>query len=213
MRTLTFEDGVEPAREMGREIDPGVGPDDSGRATPSPARHGERAPRNRRRWLRWSAVLAAVLAIGGAGGAVLARPRGAPRATHASHALPKGAGAAKVHVIDMHRAVPKLCRGPVAPGNGHPQVVLSQMFNVTDDVAAPYLLGWQLVPYHGAGAYRLGTGGNLMALEPPSSGAPLGFATGTLIVGANGTSGVVDASVKLATGAVVRVSGPWSCGS
>ena len=159
--------------------------------------------------MRAAAVLSVVLVISGFGGAWLARSR---PARISSNPAPASRRTTTAHVIDMRRSIPRLCSGPVAPGTGHPQAVLSQMFRVTDDAASSYLLGWQLVPYHGAGVYRLGTGGNLLALEPSESGAPLGFATGTLRVDADGTAGVVNASVRLAKGGAMRVSGTWSCG-
>jgi NADPH-dependent curcumin reductase CurA len=121
-----------------------------------------------------------------------------------------GAGAV-TPTIDMHDASPEACAAPIAPGKGHADTTVSQIFHVTDSTKAQYLLGWQVVPYDGAHTYSVGASGALVALEPPTSGKPLGFGVGSLTFTGNGTAGSIDATVKLDSGATVRVTGKWSC--
>jgi hypothetical protein len=167
------------------------------------------------RRLRWSIAMVAACALLGTGAAVglaLRSSNGAgTRNDQASNAR-SGAPTAPVPVIDMHNASPEACGGPVAPGTGHPDTTLSQIFHVTDSTNVRYLLGWQVAPYNGARSYALNDRGAFLALEPPTSGTPLGFGKGTLTIAGNGTSGSVDALVKLKNGGtMVHVTGSWSC--
>lgn len=187
----------------------------------------------RAQWARPAGVAAAAAVLVGAGALVgttwLANGRpavtagsatsapAAPTATtgsgHRPEAQPAGAKAAgngAAGVIEMAKATGVVCRGPVTPGPGHPDRLLSQLFNVSDGSHA-YLLGWQIVPYRGIGTYRLATAGNLLALEPATGGSPLGFGKGTVTFFAGARSGSVDAVVTMKSGPPVKVRGPWQC--
>jgi len=89
--------------------------------------------------------------------------------------------------------------------------VLSQLFDVVDSRHARFLLGWEIVPYHGLGTYRLGTAGNLLALEPATGGRPLGYGTGSLTFSASPKNGTVHATVRLTAGGTESVGGSWVC--
>jgi hypothetical protein len=89
--------------------------------------------------------------------------------------------------------------------------VLAQLFNVRDNKNAAYLLGWQVVPYRGAGTYVFGTAGNILAVEPPTGGRPLGFGKGTVTFKAGSGSGTVRATITLTAGGAVEVKGAWAC--
>jgi hypothetical protein len=120
-------------------------------------------------------------------------------------------GTGNVPVIEMNQATAVACRPPVAPGPGHPDPLLSQEFNVADPSHSAYLLGWQILPYHGAGTYKLATAGNLLALEPLTGGRPLGYGSGTVTISGNPASGSVHASVALKSGKTLGVEGFWTC--
>jgi hypothetical protein len=113
----------------------------------------------------------------------------------------------------MAKASPKSCSAPAAPGPQHPQELLADVFGVTDGSHTAYLLGWQLVPYHGPGTYHFASGGDLLALEPSTGGNPVGFGAGSITVSSGGLSGSLDATVKLAAGGTLAVTGHWSCPS
>jgi hypothetical protein len=121
------------------------------------------------------------------------------------------AGPSGARLIDMSKATGSSCRSPVHPGRGHPDTLVSQIFNVSDNQRTTYLLGWQIVPYQGARTYSFGTGGNLLALEPPTGGRPLGFGIGTVTFSGNGDAGTVHALVKLRGGGTLNVAGNWVC--
>lgn len=129
----------------------------------------------------------------------------APANANAS-AVPSGA-----RVIDMTKATGASCRSPVPPGPGHRDTLLSQIFNVRDGQRTAYLLGWQIVPYRGARTYIFGTAGNLLALEPPTGGRPLGFGSGTVTFSGNADAGTVHALVRLSAGGTLSVAGNWVC--
>jgi hypothetical protein len=120
-------------------------------------------------------------------------------------------GPAGARLIDMTKATGSSCRPPVHPGRGHPDTLVSQIFNVRDNQRIAYLLGWQIVPYQGARTYSFGTGGNLLALEPATGGRPLGFGIGTVTFSGNGDAGTVHALVKLRAGGTLSVTGNWVC--
>ena len=113
--------------------------------------------------------------------------------------------------IDMSQATGETCKPPAAPGPGHPDVVLAQVFRARAATGTSYLLGWQIVPYRGLGTYTLGKAGNLMALEPPAGGRPLGFGKGTVTFIGSYDAGTVDARVALSGGRTLRVGGTWAC--
>ena len=115
------------------------------------------------------------------------------------------------NVIDMNLATGVECRPPAAPGPAHPDRVLAQLFNVHDGRHTSYLLGWQVVPYRGPGTYKFATAGNLLALEPPAGGRPLGFGKGTVTFFGGSDSGTVDAVVSLKSGVTLKVDGTWIC--
>jgi hypothetical protein len=121
-------------------------------------------------------------------------------------AVPAGA-----RLIDMSKATGSSCRAPVHPGRGHPDTLVSQLFNVRDNQRTAYLLGWQIVPYQGAHTYDFGTAGNLLALEPPTGGRPLGFGSGTVTFSGNGDAGTVHALVRLRAGGSLSIKGNWVC--
>ena len=112
--------------------------------------------------------------------------------------------------IDMNKATGVSCRPPVPPGPAHPDTVLAQIFDVHDCDKTAYLLGWQIVPYRGVGTYSFGAGGNLLALQPPTGGRPLGYGKGTVTFVGNSGSGTVRVLVKLAAGGTLTVGGTWA---
>jgi hypothetical protein len=154
-------------------------------------------------------MAAAGLLLLGAGLAVGATWLG--KAGRASPARATRPGAGNVPVIEMNQATAVACRPPVAPGPGHPDPLLSQEFNVADDAHSPYLLGWQILPYRGAGTYKLATAGNLLALEPATGGRPVGYGSGTVTISQNPASGSVHALVALKSGGKLGVEGFWTC--
>jgi hypothetical protein len=111
----------------------------------------------------------------------------------------------------MAQASGVACAAPVPPGPGHRDTVLSRVFNVHSGSDAAYLLGWQIVPYRGAGTYTLGQDGNLMALQPPAGGQALGFGRGTITVTGTSQTGSVNAAIKLSSGGMLSVTGTWTC--
>jgi len=114
--------------------------------------------------------------------------------------------------IDMSRATGLACGAPVAPGAGHPNPLLSQVFNVHDATGTAYVVGWQIDPFRGTRrSYRFGTPGNLLALEPATGGPPLGYGTGTVTFGASPEAGTVDAVITRKTGRSLTVRGSWRC--
>jgi hypothetical protein len=149
-------------------------------------------------------VFAGVMVSGNAG------PAGTPNAGGSLNAS-GSAGPAGARLIDTSKATGSSCRPPVHPGRGHPDTLVSQIFNVRDNQRNPYLLGWQILPYQGARTYSFGTGGNLLALEPPTGGRPLGFGIGTVTFSGNGDAGTVHALVKLRAGGTLNVTGNWVC--
>lgn len=160
------------------------------------------------------AVLAGALALVGAGigigislGAGARPSQPATRPGQASGRA-RGTGA---DAIDMSQATGVECRPPAAPGPAHTDRVLAQLFSVHDGRHSAYLLGWQVVPYRGPGTYKFATAGNLLALEPPAGGRPLGFGKGTVTVFGGSESGTVDAVVALKSGVTIKVDGTWIC--
>lgn len=146
----------------------------------------------------------------GAGPAKMPRPAGGPvQALDRSHGGRNHGGSADA--IDMNLASGVECRPPAAPGPAHPDRVLAQLFNVRDSHHSAYLLGWQIVPYRGPGTYRFATAGDLLALEPPAGGQPLGFGKGTVTFFGGSDSGTVHAVVALKSGATLKVDGTWIC--
>jgi hypothetical protein len=116
------------------------------------------------------------------------------------------------YTINMTAATGVTCGPPEAPGPAHPDPLLAQVFNVSDNTHTAYLIGWQIVPYHGAGTYTFPSTGDLVALQPPAGGRPLGYGSGTVTFADNGgASGTVQIRVKLTGGKTVGVSGRWSC--
>ena len=99
--------------------------------------------------------------------------------------------------------------GPAGPA--HPDPVLEQVFNVRSSDKASYLLGWDIVPYRGIGTYRFGTDGDVLALEPPAGGRPVGYGTGTITFIGRSSSGTVRALVKLKAGGALDIRGTWVC--
>lgn len=70
----------------------------------------------------------------------------------------------------MRAATGLSCTAPVAPGPAHPDVVLSQLFNVHAG-KVPYTLGWTIVPFKTTvRTYRFGAVGAILALEPATGG-------------------------------------------
>jgi len=119
---------------------------------------------------------------------------------------------AATYAINMTEATGVTCGPPVAPGPAHPDRVLAQVFNVEDNKHTAYLLGWQIVPYKGTGTYTFHSSGNLLALEPPTGGRPLGFGSGTVTVADDdGASGSVQALVTLNAGGTLSIEGRWVC--
>jgi hypothetical protein len=168
--------------------------------------------RNRLResaWWRRIIMAAAGLLLLGAGLAIGATWLG--KAGPASSAAARRPATGNIPVIEMNQATAVACRPPVAPGPGHPDPLLSQEFNVADDSHSAYLLGWQILPYRGAGTYKLATAGNLLALEPATGGRPLGYGNGTVTISGNPASGSVHASVALKSGRTLGVEGSWTC--
>ena len=114
--------------------------------------------------------------------------------------------------IDMSRASGVACGTPVAPGAGHPNTLLSEVFNVHDATGTAYVVGWQIDPFRGTRrTYRFGIPGDILALEPATGGPPLGFGTGTVTFRASSEAGTVDAVIKLKTGRSLTVWGSWHC--
>jgi hypothetical protein len=78
-----------------------------------------------------------------------------------------------------------------------------------------YELDWQVVPWHGAGSYTFGeektlsTWLYLMRLPDHTVFLAPG---GTVSASPNGRSGTLNATVVIADGRRVDLSGPWSCG-
>jgi hypothetical protein len=123
----------------------------------------------------------------------------------------KKAPPAASRAIDMAAAVGVSCGAPVAPGPAHPDPLLSQIFTVRA-AKTTYTLGWQIVPFQGAGrTYRFATGGNLLALEPTIGGRPVGFGRGTVTFGAKTDAGTIDAVITLKSGGSLSVTGRWRC--
>jgi hypothetical protein len=161
-------------------------------------------------------VFAGVMLRGNAVPAATPSAAGTPSAASTSSAaspvnVPGSGAAVGAMVIDMTKATGESCRGPVSPGRGHPDRLLSQVFSVRDGRQNAYLLGWQIVPYRGARTYSLGTAGNLLALEPPTGGAPLGFGSGTVTISGKTDTGTVHARVRLTAGGTLSVTGSWVC--
>jgi hypothetical protein len=114
--------------------------------------------------------------------------------------------------IEMSRATSAGCNPPSSPGSGHPDPLVARVFNVTDSTGAPYLLGWQIVPYRGPSrSYTFGTGGNLLALQPATGGRPLGYGTGTVTFTESADAGTIKATITLKGNHTVSVSGSWHC--
>jgi hypothetical protein len=114
--------------------------------------------------------------------------------------------------IDMSQATGFACGAPVAPGAGHPESLLSQVFDAHDAGGTAYVVGWQIVPFRGVRrSYRFGSPGNLLALQPATGGTPLGYGTGTVTYGASTVAGTIDAVVKLKTGKSLTLRGSWRC--
>ena len=157
------------------------------------------------------AVLAGAVALVGAGVGVGVSLHGPARAARGPAQVPGRGHALGAAAIDMSQATGVECRPPVAPGPAHPDRVLAQLFNVRDGRHSAYLLGWQIVPYRGPGTYKFATAGNLLALQPPAGGRPLGFGKGTVTFFGGSESGTVDAAVALKSGATLKVDGTWIC--
>lgn len=156
-----------------------------------------------------AALLLAVGAVAGALGRGLVRSPAPASAAAVSPAVT--AGAADAHVIDMTKATGVACGPPLKPGKAHPDWVLSQIFTVHDGGGNAYLLGWQILPYQGARTYSFGAAGNVLALQPPGGGRPLGIGTGSVTFGGTGESGTVRAVVRLTAGGSISVTGSWAC--
>lgn len=179
----------------------------------------ERSPRASWRWAGAAVAVVVLLGVGVIAGATLFgtggdRPlsEGPYQATHPTGPTGSG-GSARRHaagVVDMTGAKGVVCRPPVAPGPGHRDRLVSELFNVRDGQRT-YLLGWQVVPYRGPGTYTLADSGNMLALEPATGGAPLGFGKGTLTFFGTADSGTVHAVVSLHSGGSLRIQGPWIC--
>jgi hypothetical protein len=135
------------------------------------------------------------------------------RSMNASHPAPKTSAKATtaIAMIEMSQATGRACQPPAPPGPGHPDPVLTQIFNVQSGSHTPYLLGWQIVPYRGSGTYTFGAAGNILALQPPAGGHSLGFGTGTITVAGTSQSGSISARVKLVAGGTLSVEGNWEC--
>jgi hypothetical protein len=164
--------------------------------------------RHRTRWLAVSAVVVGAIALVGVGvtlGVTLHSGTGSPPPHHGTS--PQRA----VPAIDMSSATSIQCLGPVAPGPAHPRPLVVQLFNVKDSKHTTYQLGWQVVPYKGAGTYTFASSGNLLALEPPTGGHVLGYGKGTVTFIGSASSGTVHAKVKLKSGGTLAVSGSWLC--
>ncbi len=111
----------------------------------------------------------------------------------------------------MTKATGVACRPPAPPAAGHADMVLAQVFSISDSHHTSYLLGWQIVPYKGVGTYSLGTAGNLLAPEPAVGGRPLGYGKGTVTFVGNSDAGTVQAVVQLKAGGTVSIAGNWDC--
>ncbi len=128
------------------------------------------------------------------------------KSTPPAHPASRAAG------IDMSQATGFACGAPVAPGPGHPDTLLSQVFHAHNASGTAYVVGWQIVPFRGTGrSYRFGAPGNLLALQPSTGGPPLGYGTGTVTFGSSSFAGTVDAVVKLKTGTSLTLHGSWRC--
>lgn len=118
----------------------------------------------------------------------------------------------KAPAIDMSKATSAGCKPATGPGPAHPDPLVARVFHVSDAVDAPYLLGWQIVPYRGASrSYAFGTGGNVLALQPAAGGRPLGYATGTVTFGRDADAGSIDAVITLKDKRTVSITGSWHC--
>jgi hypothetical protein len=101
--------------------------------------------------------------------------------------------------IDMSTATGVVCGPPSPPGRAHPDPLLAQIFTV---------------PYNGDNrSYQFGTAGNILALETPAGGRPLGFGKGTVTFLGKATTGTLNAVVTLTTGGSLTVGGSWHCQS
>jgi hypothetical protein len=168
---------------------------------------GDHPPRPTQRW-RLAAILAGavvVVVVGVVAGNAL-------RGKQTGGSAPPGASGtpAATYAINMTKATGVTCGPPVGPGPAHPDTVLAQLFNVQDNRHTAYLLGWQIVPYNGIGTYAF-TSGNILALEPPTGGRPVGFGTGSVTFDGDATTGTVQALVKLTAGGTLSVDGHWTC--
>ena len=133
-----------------------------------------------------------------------------------SSSAKKGSGTPKTATpnatIDMAKATGVGCKPPIAPGKGHPQVVVARVFNAQDSKSVAYMVGWQVVPYDGPNrTYKLDPTDNLLALQPATGGAPLGYGAGTVTFANSADSGTIDATVALKMGGTVAVTGAWHC--
>ena len=161
-------------------------------------------------WWRGAALAGCTVLVGlGVAGGYAWRASSGPastpaKATFRGHNFPTG-------YIEMSHATGLACRPPVPPGPAHPDPVLEQVFNVRSSDKASYLLGWDIVPYRGIGTYRFGTDGDVLALEPPAGGRPVGYGTGTITFIGRSSSGTVRALVKLKAGGALDIRGTWVC--
>jgi hypothetical protein len=113
--------------------------------------------------------------------------------------------------INMAAATGLVCSSPVPPGPAHPDVVLSQLFDVHAGKVA-YTLGWTIVPFRGADrTYRFGTPSALLALEPATGGRPVGYGKGTVTFRQKPDAGTINAVITLKAGAPLTVRGSWNC--
>ena len=116
--------------------------------------------------------------------------------------------------IDMSTATGVVCGPPSPPGRAHPDPLLAQIFTVHDAKHTAYQLGWQIVPYNGDNrSYQFGTAGNILALETPAGGSPLGFGKGTVTFLGKATTGTLNAVVTLTAGGSLTIGGSWHCQS
>ncbi|HVC70016.1 MAG TPA: hypothetical protein VNC61_07090 [Acidimicrobiales bacterium] len=128
------------------------------------------------------------------------------------HSTPTTTAPARAPGIDMSRATGFACGAPVPPGPGHPQTLLSQVFNASGAGGTAYIVGWQIVPFRGTRrSYQFGVPGNLLALQPATGGPPLGYGKGTVTYGPSTDAGTINAVVTLKTGKAVTLQGLWHC--